>query len=512
MEIYASSVNLVSFLLFFSSLFIIVLVRKWRKSETSSQKQRLPPGPWRLPLIGSLHHLIGAHPHRIFRDLARKYGPVMYLELGEVPTVIISSPSAAKETLKTHDLAFANRPQFTSTYIVMYNNKDIAFSEYGDYWKQMRKICIMELLSARMVKSFSSIRKDEISNLLSSVHSVKGTSEVNMTEKIVRYACFVTCRLVFGKLGKDREVLIDLMKKMLLLAGGDVCDLFPSWKLLYKMTGAKSRLVKMHQVVDSVLENIVNEHIRSRAAGNKGNGEYGGEDLVDVFLRIQENDQLQFPITNDHIKAVIFDMFTAGTETSSTAIVWALSELMKNPNVMAKAQSEVRQAFKGKSSFDEEDLDNLPYLMLVVKETLRLHAPGILHRQCREQTCIGGYTIPSRATVLVNTWAIGRDPEVWHDPESFIPERFENSSIDYMGNHFEFMPFGSGKRSCPGMQFGLANFRYPLARLLYHFNWELPYGTSPKDLDMRQIPGMSVAKEKDLYLIAKNDECLDVVL
>ncbi|KAG5601492.1 hypothetical protein H5410_032862 [Solanum commersonii] len=431
--------NLVSFLLLFSFLYIIF--RKWRRS----QKQNLPPGPWRLPLIGSLHHLISGHnPHRIFRDLARKYGPVMYLELGEVPTVIISSPSTSKQVLKTHDLAFASRPQFTSTDIVMYNNKDIAFAEYSDYWKQMRKIYIMELPSAKMVKSFSSIRKDERSSVLSSIDYVGGSCEVNMMEKIVRFTSSVTCRLVFGKLCRD-------------------------------------------------------------PAGIKGNGAYGGEDLVDVFLRIKESDQLQFPITNNHIKAVILDMFTAGTETSSTTIIWALSELMKHPNVLAKAQSEVRQAFQEKIDFDEEDLDNLPYL--------KLHAPSKVHRECREETIVDGYTIPAKATVLVNTWAMGRDLEVWDDPESFIPERFENSPIDYLGNNYEFLPFGAGKRICPGMQFGLANVKQPLARLLYHFNWGLPCGTNtPKDLDMSEKSGLSAAKEKDLYLIAKTNQSLDIML
>uniref|UniRef100_M1BTU7 Cytochrome P450 n=1 Tax=Solanum tuberosum TaxID=4113 RepID=M1BTU7_SOLTU len=277
----------------------------------------------------------------------------------------------------------------------------------------------MELLSAKMVKSFSSIRKNELSSVLSSIDYVGGSSEVNMTEKIVRFTSSVTCRLVFGKLCRDHDELINLMKDALFLVGGfDVGDFFPSWKLLYKMSGAKSKLVKMHQNIDSVLERIVNEHIKNRAAGIKGNGAYGGEDLVDVFLRIKENDQLQFPITNDHIKAVILDMFTAGTESSSTTIIWALSELMKHPKIMAKAQSKVRQAFKEKIDFDEEDLDNVPYLKLVIKETLRLHAPSIVHRACREETIIDGCTIPAKATVLVNTWAIGRDPEVWDDPES----------------------------------------------------------------------------------------------
>uniref|UniRef100_M1BTU4 Cytochrome P450 n=1 Tax=Solanum tuberosum TaxID=4113 RepID=M1BTU4_SOLTU len=284
-----------------------------------------------------------------------------------------------------------------------------------------------------MVKSFSSIRKNELSSVLSSIDYVGGSSEVNMTEKIVRFTSSVTCRLVFGKLCRDHDELINLMKDALFLVGGfDVGDFFPSWKLLYKMSGAKSKLVKMHQNIDSVLERIVNEHIKNRAAGIKGNGAYGGEDLVDVFLRIKENDQLQFPITNDHIKAVILDMFTAGTESSSTTIIWALSELMKHPKIMAKAQSKVRQAFKEKIDFDEEDLDNVPYLK---------------------------------------------------------------------------------KTDCPGMQFGLANVKQPLARLLYHFDWGLPCGTStPKDLDMSEKSGLSAAKEKDLYLIAKTNQSLDMML
>ncbi|CAN4097857.1 unnamed protein product [Withania somnifera] len=499
-------INLASLLFLFS---IFIIVRKWR-----NQKQMLPPGPWRLPLIGSLHHLFSGHnPHRIFRDLARKYGPVMYLELGEVPTVIISSPSTSKQVLKTHDIAFANRQQYTSTDIVMYNNKDIAFAEYGDYWKQMRKICTMELLSVKMVKSFSSIRKDELSNVLSSIDSVGGSCQVNITEILVRFTSTVTCRLVFGKLYRNQDGLINLMKDAFFLVGGfDLGDFFPSWKLLYKMSGAKSKLVKMHQNVDSVMESIVNAHIKNRATGIKGNGAYGGEDLVDVFLRIKENDQLLFPITNDQIKAVILDMFSAGTEPSSTILIWALAELMKHPNIMAKAQSEVRHAFKEKADFDEEDLDNLPYLKLVIKETLRLHAPSMLHRQCREETIIDGYKIPAKATVLVNTWAIGRDPEIWDDPQSFIPERFENSLVDYLGNNYEFLPFGGGKRFCPGMQFGLANVKQPLARLLYHFNWELPCGTTEKDLDMSEKSGLSASKDRDLYVIARTYQSLDTML
>ncbi|OIT40691.1 cytochrome p450 71d7 [Nicotiana attenuata] len=337
MEIfYSSSLSnyLVSLLLFLSSL--VILVRQWSRNR----KQRLPPGPWRLPLIGSLHHLIGREvPHRTLRRLAQKYGPLMYLQLEQVPTVVISSPSIAKKVLKTHDLAFANRAQLTSSNIIFYNNKDIVLSQYDDYWRQMRKICIVELLSTKMAESFCAIRQDELSSLIASIRSMKG-SPVNMTEKIFWFTNSITCRAAFGRTFKDRDEFMKLMKEVHQLAGGfDVADLFPSCKLLHKMSGAKSRLVNGHQKVYEIMEDILHEHIENKAAGNKGISEFRGEDLVDVFLRIKENAELEFPITNDNIKAVIFDIFLAGSKTSSTAIIWALSEIIKNPNVMAKAQS-----------------------------------------------------------------------------------------------------------------------------------------------------------------------------
>ncbi|KAK4375154.1 hypothetical protein RND71_005831 [Anisodus tanguticus] len=351
-----------------------------------------------------------------------------------------------------------------------------------------RTLTIGELLSAKMVKTFSSIRRDEISNLVSSIRTTNGSRVVSLTEEVLLFTNSVTCRSAFGEVYMNQDELINLLRDVLDTLGGfAVADLFPSWKLLHKTSGVNSRLVKPHQKVDAALENIVNEHIKNRALESKENGDpFGGEDLVDVLLRIKENDELQFPITSDHIKAII-------------------SEMMRRPKIMTKAQSEVRKAFKGKTNFDEEDLDKLTYLKLVIKETLRLHpASNLLPRECRKRY-IDGYTIPPKTRVHINIWALGRDPESWDDPESFIPERFENSPVDYMGNYFEFIPFGSGKRICPGMQFGLTNVKHPLALLLYHFDWALPYGASPEDLDMIEKTGLSAAKQKDLCLIAIDD-------
>lgn len=197
------------------------------------------------------------------------------------------------------------------------------------------------------------------------------------------------------------------------------------------------------------------------------------------------------------------DIFIAGTDSSVTVIEWAMAEMMKNPRVMEKAQAEVRQAFDKNGNVDEIGLHELQYLKLVVKETLRLHTPLplLLPRECGERCKILGYDIPKGSKVIVNAWAIARDPRYWNDAESFYPERFLDSSIDYKGNYFKYIPFGAGRRICPGMLFGMANIELPLAQLLFHFNWKLPNGEQNNDLDMAENFGGSVRRKNDLFLV-----------
>ncbi|KAH0642868.1 hypothetical protein KY289_033842 [Solanum tuberosum] len=271
-------------------------------------------------IIATLHHLIGALSHHVLRNLSKKYGPLMHLQLGKINAVIVSSPHMAKQVLKVHDLSFAARPELMASDIVFYHQKDIAFAEYGDYWKQMRKICTSELLSSKIVKSFSLIRQDEVHNLVASIRSMPNVV-VNMSEKVLQLTSSVICRSAFGKVWDDRDNLLMIMRELLaLLAGFDVVDLFPSWKLLHKISGKRNRLMNMHHKLDVILENIINDHRQSKANGGKGNNEFEGENLIDVLLRVMENDELQFPMTNDNIKAVILDIFFGGTETSATTI------------------------------------------------------------------------------------------------------------------------------------------------------------------------------------------------
>ena len=197
-------------------------------------------------------------------------------------------------------------------------------------------------------------------------------------------------------------------------------------------------------------------------------------------------------------------MFIAGTDTASKTMEWAMSEMMKNPAIMEKAQSEIRQVLKGKKKFGEADIQKLNYLKAVIKETLRLHppAPLLLPRECREACTIEGYDIPLKTKVIVNAWAIARDPSYWDNAEAFLPERFLNSSVDYKGTSLEYIPFGAGRRVCRGISFGMAVMELTLAQLLYHFNWEFPNGTTSEDFDMTEMFGASIGRKTNLCLRA----------
>ncbi|KAL7249122.1 hypothetical protein ACSBR1_011315 [Camellia fascicularis] len=247
----------------------------------------------------------------------------------------------------------------------------------------------------------------------------------------------------------------------------------------------------MHKRIDQILENILNEHRERKRITESGNGE-AEEDLVDVLLRIQQHGDLEFPLTDNNIKAVILDIFSAASETSSTIIDWAMPEMLKNPQVMKRAQAEVRSVCDKKGNVDETCLHELKYLNSVIKETLRLHpsAPLLVPRESSEQCTINGYDIPAKTKGIVNAWAIGQDPKYWNEAEKFDPERFPDSEIDFKGRDFEFFPFGAGRRICPGISFAIPNIEHQLAQLLYHLDWKLPDGKKYEELDTEEDLGL----------------------
>ncbi|PHU26646.1 Premnaspirodiene oxygenase [Capsicum chinense] len=474
MELQHYSLSLFTFL---TMLLLILTVKYLSKTIVVSKRSptlNLPPGPWKLPIIGSIHHLIASQlPHQTLRDLTKKHGPLMHLQLGEISAIVISSPRVAQEVLKTQDIAFTNRPELLSAKILSYNYSDIAFAPYGNYWRQMQKMYAL-------------------------------------TNAVI-------CRAAFGKRWKEESVyfmsLIEEMSSM--VTGFDISEVFPSLKFLQAITGTKAKLVKLHKEVDEMLDKIIEEHNEKLQNHQKNDDQQESlrkDDLVNLLLRLQENGNLEFPFTADNIKAVILDMFLAGTETSATVLDWAMVELMRNTKVMEKAQTELRRILKGKNKVTEIDLKQFSYLKLVIKETMRLHPPLplLLPRESREQCVINGYHIPIKTKVIVNAWAINRDAEFWEDAESFLPERFINSdsntNMEFIGQNFEYLPFGGGRRMCPGILFGLATIELPLAQLIYYFNWKLPHGMKPEDVDVTETSGTSCRRKYNLCVIASSND------
>ncbi|XP_027333372.1 cytochrome P450 71D11-like [Abrus precatorius] len=471
--------------------FILKVGKRFKNTGTTSN---FPPGPWKLPILGNIHHLIGSLPHQRMSELSQKYGPLMHLQLGETSAIVVSSPEIAKEVLKTHEVTFAHRPRLVAAEIVTYGCTNITFSPYGDYWKQIRKICTMELLSTTRVRSFQSIREEEVSNLVRNISTNIG-STINLTDEVLSAQYNIIAREAFGDICKDHEAYILFIKKIMRMNQAlDVTNLFPSQHWLHVVTGMIHKLKEIHRTGDRLLENIIN------AATTKNGGD---GNLLFVLLNKKDGVDPEFHLTVENIKAIIQDIFIAGSETSSVAVDWAFSEMMKNPRVLKRAQAEVRQVFGGKGCVDEMALHELKYLKAVIKETLRLHPPGplLLPRECGETCEINGYTIPAGTQVYVNAWAIGRDPKYWIEGDKFYPERFLDSPIDYMGSDFEYIPFGAGKRICPATIFAATNMELLIAQLLYYFDWKLPFGISGENFDMSEVFGATVRRKEDLFVI-----------
>ncbi|KAI3515365.1 hypothetical protein L1887_14245 [Cichorium endivia] len=486
------SLSLLSFLIYFL-LFIIVIILLKSLCSPSEDHKNLPPSPARLPLIGNLHQL-GSFPHRSLKAMAETYGSLMLIRLGSVPVLVASSVDAAREIMKTHDLILSNRPKLKIPNKVFYGSKDIAFSQYGEHWRQMKSIAVLHLLTNKRVQSFRQVREEEMALIIHRIYKAH-KSVVNLSDLLISLTNNVICRVALGRTydGKNFKSLLDRFLK--LLGSFSVGSYIPWLTWVDRLSGLERRADEVAKEFDDFLEGVIEEHINKNEVGLEI------QDVVDILLEIQRDNMTGFHLERDAIKAILLDLFAAGTDTTLSNLEWAISELLKHPQKMKILQQEAHEIGQGRSMITEDDLDNMPYLKAVLKETLRLHTPVplLVPRESTQDVKLLGYDITAGTQVMINAWAIARDGSRWEEPDEFWPERFLDSPIDYKGLHFEFIPFGAGRRKCPGIQFAMAINELVLANLVYKFDFALPGG---EDLDMSETTGMTVHKKCPILVIA----------
>ncbi|GLT40269.1 hypothetical protein SLA2020_144180 [Shorea laevis] len=489
-------------------IFFIALFRSLI-SCLSRKRRRLPPSPLKLPIIGNLHN-IGLYPHRSLWHLARHFGPLMLLHFGAAEALIVSSADAAREIMKTHDIIFANRPRSRASQKLLYNYKDIASAPYGEYWRQMKSISVLHLLSNKRIQSFRAVREEETALMMDEIERASSSSSpINLSEMLATVTNNVVCRVALGRKygGESGRKFSKLLSEFGELLGVfNVGDFIPWLAWVSHVNGLDARMDKVAKDLDDFLEAVVEEHMAQQKKGPNVDSVNGEEqkDFVDVLLWIQREDLAGFKIDRVSIKAVILDAFAAGTDTTYTSLEWAMTEILRHTNVMKQLQKEVREIAGEKSVIKEKDLEKMHYLKAVIKETLRLHPPIplIVPRESAQDVEVLGYNIAAGTRVIVNAWAIGRDPMSWEQPEEFIPERFLNSSIDFKGHDFQLIPFGSGRRGCPGILFAITINELFLANLVHKFDWTLPGGAKENDIDISESNGLTIHRKFPLIAIA----------
>ncbi|KAH0450879.1 hypothetical protein IEQ34_021571 [Dendrobium chrysotoxum] len=471
------------------------------------------PTPRRLPIIGHLH-LLSSLPHQSFHRLSQRLGPIFSLNLGSIPCIIACSASAAREFLKKHDSSFPNRPFTKAVSILTYGSSNFSFAPYGSFWRFTKRLYMLELFSSRTLEQFRPIRHEELRQLLEEFHGKAREGEiVDIGAEMTRMTNNVTSRMAVSRRcsGTNAEAVEAtrlVMETTELLGKFNVADYLWFCRNL-DLQGFDKRLQDLHRRFDGLMERIMvekEEERRKRRLADKKDGENFKmvKDLLDILMDISEDEGAEVKLTRNNVKAFIRDIFTGGTDNTSLTVQWAMAELINNPTYMEKARVELDTVIGNHRLVDESDIPNLPYLKAIVMETLRLHPPTpLIPRESDKDCTIYGFNIPAKTRLFINVWAIGREAKHWPNPLKFMPERFlldhDQDNIDIRGQHFHLIPFGSGRRGCPGITAALQVVYCALASLIQCFEWKVAGGG--KRVDMTESPGLTLRRATPLLCI-----------
>ncbi|KAI3858609.1 hypothetical protein MKX03_005657 [Papaver bracteatum] len=469
------------------SIFIIAI--SWCIWVRKKQLHKLPPGPPGLPIVGNIP-FIDPELHKYFAKLTNKYGPIFKLRLGSRLLIVLGSPELAAVVMKELDSTFANRAPTVAAMTIGYNGSDMVFADYGPHLRNVRALCVREILSKSALDSFSALRQQEVRRCLRSLYA-KVNTPVNIREEMFLIMLNVIMNMMWGGTFNDEEktkIGLEFRKRaeevLDYLGRTNISDFLPVLAR-FDLQGVERRLKELISWLDPFFESMIDQRIKLDRE-IKLNGDQDGyqenkvKDFLQVFQQLQDQGESKVPFTFTNLKALFMNLVVGGTDTAGGAVEWAMAELIKEPKIMKRALEELDNVVGKNNIVEESHIPNLPYLGAIIKETYRLH-PGVplLVSRCPSSTCnVGGYVIPKGAQVLMNAWAIQRDPKYWDNPLEFQPERFlqTTSKFDFIGTDFRYIPFGSGRRRCIGIPLVERIVPYALASLLHSFEWRMPEG------------------------------------
>ncbi|KAH9611215.1 hypothetical protein KSS87_006952 [Heliosperma pusillum] len=469
--------------------------------------QNIPPSPFpTIPILGHLHLLKNRDTiHRTLLNLSNKLGPVLHLQLGSRRTVVVSSAQAAEDCLHTNDIVFANRPALVGSHITGYGGTTMVWAPYGPLWRIHRKIASTEILSPHRVNALCHIRADEVKLLLRRIHVAGPNKIIEIKSDLVGLVTNVMMRMIAGKriyneneneVGKRFDKMIDALHGESFVT----VDFFPFLEYLGMKRAAEKRFEKIFVEIDAFLQELVDEQKKKveELEGCDGVDEElisrnnNGKNLIRVLLDLKKKDPGY--ATDDIIKGLVQNLLLAGTETSASTMEWALALLVNNPQVLRSAKREIDDHVGKNRLLGESDLAHLPYLHCVINETLRMYpaAPLLLPHESSSDCLVGGYHIRKGTLLNLNLWAIQNDPKIWDEPRKFKPERFEGVKGDRVG--YQFMPFGSGRRACPGENLAKRVVGLTLGSIIQCFDLE-----RVGEIDMEEKVSLSMWKAKPLH-------------
>ncbi|KAF8407789.1 hypothetical protein HHK36_006925 [Tetracentron sinense] len=496
---------------YFLLLLALYILTKHFLTRNRNRNKNLPPSPLSLPIIGHLY-LLKNPLHRTLATTSDRHGPTLFLRFGSRPVLLVSSPAAAEECFTKNDIIFANRPRFLVGKLLGYNYSNLVWASYGDHWRNLRRITSLEILSSTRLQTFSGIRADEVRSLIRRLVRGRGSGSsaddaaggfmktVDMKLAFFGMALNVMMRMIAGKRYYGEKVsdmeeakrFREIVEETFLISGvTNLGDFLPVMKWVGFINGLEKRFVRLQAKRDGLMQELIDQHRRILGITKSSSGERK-KTIIEVLLSLQETEPEIY--TDQIIRGLLLDMFAGGTDTSSGTLEWALSLLLNNPEVLKKAQVEIDVQVGHDRLLEESDLSKLPYLHGIINETLRMYPPGpLLPHESSEACIIEGFSIPRGTMLLVNLWAIQNDPKVWVEPTKFKPERFEG--LEGTRDGFKLMPFGSGRRGCPGEGLGMRVVGLALGSLIQCLEWER---IGEEMVDMTEGTGLSLPKAQAL--------------